>query len=245
MNYDPLQAEIDWRNNPIKQGKKRGILSEKQLFPNRLVRSELGNVLALTGCRSDSTVLDIGCGSGEDLEYVSKVTKNITGIDISPTAIEAFKAKGYKGEVVDVKKIPFPDASFDYVLCSAVLHHLVGQGDLTGYVEEFVRVLRPGGYLIALEPNAFSISGILMNIGNAVKPGVTGLVPHERALSPLSLKKIFHKTGLTRVKCIAASYTWNRYPLWISRVISWFEKPFKSKIPFCYFGWFSIISGQK
>lgn len=245
MGYDPVQAEKNWRNKPRATRGNSRIPGEKHHLPHRLVRLELSSVLEALGCRKDSTVLDIGCGSGEDVEYVARVSDDITGVDISEEAIDVFCSRGYKGIVADVKILPFENESFEYVLCPAVLHHLKGQGKLSDYISEFTRVARQGGYLIALEPNAFNISGMLMNIANTIKPGVTGLVPHERALSPLSLKKDFKAAGLTNVRCIAASYTWNRFPLCVSRAISKYEGHIKYKRPFAYLGWFSIVYGQK
>ena len=110
---------------------------------------------------------------------------------------------------------------------------------------EFVRVLRGEGYVITLEPSYFHPSGILMNIFNAIKPGITGLVPHERALSPLYLTRIFKKAGLEDVKCISASYVWNRLPLAISKFISKYESKIRFKKPFNLFGWFVIVYGKK
>jgi SAM-dependent methyltransferase len=245
MKKDPVQAEIDWREKPDNHNLKTKPLSEKHFFPHHLVRAELGNALAKVGCSIDSSVLDIGCGSGEDIEYISRVSKSITGVDISQEAIAAFQARGFQGIVADVKNLPFQDNSFDFVVCPAVLHHLIGQGKLDDFILEFVRVLKPGGYLLALEPNAYNLSGILMNIMNSLKPGITGLVPHERALSPVKLKRIFSQAGLKEVSCTAASFTWNRLPLFISKFISRHEKRCRYIKPFSYMGWFSIISGRK
>lgn len=102
-----------------------------------------------------------------------------------------------------------------------------------------------GGVVIALEPNAFNHSGFLMNVFNTIKPGITGLVPHERALSPLYLIKIFNHVGLNEVKCISASYVWNRFPLFISKFISQYEDKIRFKKPFNLFGWFIIVYARK
>jgi hypothetical protein len=99
--------------------------------------------------------------------------------------------------------------------------------------------------VIALEPNLFNHSGFLMNIFNTIKPGITGLVPHERALSPLYLIKIFNAAGLKEVKCVSASYVWNRFPLSVSKFISKHEERIRFKKPFNLFGWFVIVYGQK
>lgn len=99
--------------------------------------------------------------------------------------------------------------------------------------------------MIALEPNLFNHSGILMNFFNTIKPGITGLVPHERALSPLYLTKLFNKAGLNEVKCISATYVWNRFPLSVSKFISKYEDKIRFKKPFNLFGWWIIVYGQK
>ena len=99
--------------------------------------------------------------------------------------------------------------------------------------------------MIALEPNLFNQSGVLMNIFNTIKPGITGLVPHERVLSPLYLIKIFNEAGLEEVKCISASYVWNRFPLSISKFIAKHEERIRFKKPFNLFGWWVIVYGQK
>ena len=99
--------------------------------------------------------------------------------------------------------------------------------------------------MIALEPNLFNHSGVLMNIFNTIKPGIMGLVPHERALSPLYLTKNFMDAGLDEVKCISASYVWNRFPLSVSKFISKHEGRIRFKKPFNLFGWWVIVYGQK
>jgi ubiquinone/menaquinone biosynthesis C-methylase UbiE len=53
--------------------------------------------------------------------------------------------------VSDIEKIPLEDESFDVVLCSEVLEHVP---EPTHALDEFVRLLRPGGQLILTAPFA-------------------------------------------------------------------------------------------
>jgi len=244
MKHDPIKEEIEWWKGGGIEGKSKP-LPTRHHFAHSCVRSNLLDVLVGLGCNNTSSILDAGCGSGEDAIYVQKSSKNIVGIDISDTALKRFNANGFQGILADVKNLPFHNDVFDYVLCSGLLHHLIGQGDLVGYLMEFFRVTKRGGYVVALEPSVFHPSGILMNIFNTIKPGITGLVPHERALSPLGLIKIFSKVGLKDLKCISASYVWNRFPLPVSKFISRHEGGIRFKKPFNLFGWFIIVVGRK
>lgn len=245
MKYDPIEEERKWWDKGETENRKSKPLPAKHYFAHSTIRSRLYDTLLALGCDDNSSILEVGCGSGEDAVHVQKASKNIVGIDISNTALKKFKANGFEGILADTERLPFRDDLFDYIMCSGLLHHLVGQGDLGTYLMEFVRVTKPGGYVIALEPNIFNHSGLLMNIFNTIRPGITGLVPHERALSPIYLTKVFKKAGLDKVKYVSASYVWNRFPLFISRFISKHEEQIRLKKPFNLFGWFEIIYGRK
>jgi len=242
---DPLEEERKWWDKGGAQNENNKPLPAKHHFAHSAVRSRLYDTLLTLGCNSNSLILEVGCGTGEDAVYVQKASKNIVGVDISNTALKKFRANGFEGIMANTGVLPFPDGLFDYIMCSGLLHHLVGQGDLKTYLAEFVRVTKPGGYVIALEPNVFNHSGLLMNIFNSIKPGITGLVPHERALSPIYLAGVFKKAGLDEVKYIASSYVWNRYPLFISKFIYAHDASIRFKKPFSLFGWFEIIYGRK
>jgi len=245
MKYDPIQEEKKWWSRGGINHKDPRSLPTKHNFAHTTVRSRLYDTLLTLRCNDNSSILDVGCGSGEDAVYVQKVSKNIVGVDICTIPLKRFTANGFEGVLADVKALPFYSNSFDFVISSGLLHHLVGQGNLAKYLDEFVRVARRGGHIIALEPNLFNHSGLLMNIFNTIKPGITGLVPHERALSPLYLSRVFKMAGVKNVKCISASYVWNRFPLPISKFISRHEDGIRFRKPFNLLGWFVIVYGQK
>ena len=245
MTYDPIKQERDWYEQGTKPGGKIKPLPARHHYAHSVVRSKFGEALASLGCGNDSLILELGCGSGEDAPYSKDAAENAIGVDVSQPVLTRFNANGFQGVLADVKKLPFKDESFNYVVCSGLLHHLVGQGDMADYVKEFTRVARPGGYLVALEPNVFHPSGMLMNIFNTLKPGITGLVPHERALSPLWLSCVFRSAGLNDVNFIASSYVWNRLPLRMSQFLSTHEDAIRKKKPFSLFGWFTVVWGRK
>ena len=245
MKRDPLEEERKWWEQWGPDDTKAQSMPAGHQFAHSAVRSRLYDTLIELGCNSSSLILEVGCGSGEDAVHVQKASTRIIGVDVSENALKKFRAKGFEGIMADTGKLPFPDCSFDYIMCSGLLHHLVGQGDLLDYVKEFTRVTKPGGYVIALEPNVFNHSGLLMNIFNSIKPGITGLVPHERALSPIRLRNIFRDAGLENAGYIASTYVWNRFPLPVSRFIYEHDAGIRRKKPYNLFGWFEIIYGRK
>ena len=243
--YDPREAEKQWWESGVTAAGKAGRYPARHYFAHSVVRSRIYDTLISLGCNSGSSILDLGCGDGEDAIFVSKASRNIIGVDLSTTALKQFADNGFEGLMADVQKLPFPDNSFDFTICFGLLHHLVGQGGLSVYLEEFARVTRSQGYVLAMEPNVFNHSGLLMNIFNTLKPGITGLVPHERALSPLKLRDSFSAAGLRSAEFAAASFVWNRFPLPVSKFIARHENSIRTMAPFKLFGWFEIIYGQK
>lgn len=104
-------------------------------------------------------LLDVGCGLGNDLSRFARGGALVTGIDVSPKAIELSKAnfehRGLTGDfaVMNGEALAFPDASFDVVYCHTVLHFTP---DPMQMVREIHRVLRPGGQAILMTVNSQS-----------------------------------------------------------------------------------------
>lgn len=104
------------------------------------------------------SALEVGAGTGFFLLNLmqSGVARAGTVTDISPGMVEQAVRNGKElglevsGEVADVERLPFDDASFDLVVGHAFLHHIP---DVDHALREIVRVLRPGGtFAICGEP---------------------------------------------------------------------------------------------
>lgn len=94
-------------------------------------------------------VLEIGCFDGFRMrEYTRLSPERLIGVDISDVLVDRARASGLDARVMDAHQLQFPDASFDCVLGTAILHHL----DYDKAVSEVHRVLRPGGTAIFTEP---------------------------------------------------------------------------------------------
>jgi SAM-dependent methyltransferase len=99
--------------------------------------------------RPGKRLLDVGCWGGEGLERMAVAPRfrELYGIDLLESSIEAARAKGIRAERVDLNHqvLPFPDGFFDAVTCLAVIAQVF---DPERVVAELKRVLRVGGQLV-------------------------------------------------------------------------------------------------
>jgi SAM-dependent methyltransferase len=115
----------------------------------------LGRLEGWIGNRAPGRLLELGCGAGDQSLWLAAQGFEVSGIDISPTAIEWAREKaGERGlnasfDVGNVLELPFTDGAFDYVLDGACWHCIVGE-DRKRFVAEAARVLRPGGTFIGI-----------------------------------------------------------------------------------------------
>lgn len=106
------------------------------------------------GIGQSDRILDVGCGHGRSLtELAARARKGcVIGADPSELMVEIaaqrnrplIEAARVTVVLATVEALPFPDASFDKVLC---VHVLYFWNDLDASLREIARVLRPGGRL--------------------------------------------------------------------------------------------------
>ncbi len=101
---------------------------------------------------TETKILDVGCGHGDFLKGVHDKTTHSYGIDPDKEAIDKNAFIKHK-RVGTVEKLPFDNEFFDIVVSAWVLEHL--QDPQKAFLEIF-RVLKPGGKVIFLTPNAWN-----------------------------------------------------------------------------------------
>lgn len=103
--------------------------------------------------RRNSGVLDIACGTGEWLRLLNQKHCQISGIDISSTAIEICQRDIPNGDfrVGVAEKLPYKDQSFELVTCMGSLEHFLDQPKA---LAEMVRVAKRRAEILILVPNA-------------------------------------------------------------------------------------------
>lgn len=107
----------------------------------------------------DKKVLEIGCGVGIDLVRFAAGGAQVTGIDLSETAISLarrnFELRGLRGNLLlmNGEDLDYPEAAFDVVYAHGVLQYTA---DPQQMAREMYRVLKPGGVAIAMVYNRIS-----------------------------------------------------------------------------------------
>lgn len=100
--------------------------------------------------KSNSSVLDVGCGNARLYQLLKDKTLNYLGIDTSKKLIflNRKRYKNVKFEVRDGLKLKYKNC-FDYVLCLGVLHHIPTQKLQLKFLTNIYQVLKKDGVLFA------------------------------------------------------------------------------------------------
>lgn len=112
---------------------------------HRIISDLLGDNLA------GQAVLDAGCGIGDEVALLHSKGAKVYGIDTSPEFVRL--ARQTHPDLSDLfleartENLPFPDASFDIILCKYVLNE-VDKDRIEGIYREFHRCLKPDGKLL-------------------------------------------------------------------------------------------------
>lgn len=163
----------------VYQTKKLGEVSWHQEKPQTSL-----NLIAETGLDKDGAIIDIGAGDSRMVDNLLALGfKNMTMLDVSPTAINRAKkrvgnkSKNVKWVVSDLREFETGD-TYDLWHDRAVLHFLTREEDINAYVELVRRLVKPDGHLIV---STFSLNGPQKCSGLDV-----------RQYSEDSMKKLFH-----------------------------------------------------
>ena len=133
----------------------------EQVSQDADIRRVADCTLELMAPLAGKSVLEVGCGNGVLLPRLAEAVGpngRVVGIDHSEAFVVEARAKieaaGLAAtatvQQADAYQLPFPEASFDIAHCERVLMHLE---DPNAALAEMKRVVRPGGWLVAVEPD--------------------------------------------------------------------------------------------
>jgi ubiquinone/menaquinone biosynthesis C-methylase UbiE len=167
-------------------------------------------LLAFAGLAVGEHVLDVGCGTGS-LAIAAKrqvgASGAVDGVDASPEMIARAQAKARKRRVAVsfqlavAEALPFPDARFDVVLATLMLHHLPRPARQR-CVAEMRRVLKPSGRVLVVDfAESRERSGILNHVHR-----------HGR-VDPLEVKAVLTSAGFRVAASGAVNFSSLQYVL--------------------------------
>jgi SAM-dependent methyltransferase len=109
------------------------------------------NELIASLTKPSDVLLDIGCGNGGILRHLKGLGYHrLHGLEISGYAIQRLHGAGIEMHRGALPLIPLPEASFDVVIASQVLEHIIRR---RRFLNEMRRVLKPGGKALIFVPD--------------------------------------------------------------------------------------------
>ena len=93
--------------------------------------------------------VDVGCGSGRNLEILARHCDRVVGLDFSPTAVRLAAGRGFTVFRASGDALPLATSSAHLLTALDVLEHMA---DDVAALAECHRVLRPGGHLLLAVP---------------------------------------------------------------------------------------------
>jgi SAM-dependent methyltransferase len=123
----------------------------RRLYPKECAVSLLSGV-------GGSDILDVGCGDGENAVLLARLGGRVTGIDVSPAAVELARKRARIEGVQDrtrfvcapVAAAQLEAAQFDVIWVDNVLHHLLDE--LPATLSALCVWAKPGALFVAMEP---------------------------------------------------------------------------------------------
>jgi len=148
-------------------------------------------------------VLEVGCGTGT-LTLAAKAqvgsSGEVVGIDIAPEMVAVASNKATRKsidvsfQVGSIENIPFPDNSFNVVMCSFMIFHMPEDVRRKGFIEIY-RVLKSDGHLFildfALPDKPWKRRFVQMHFGHMMQHDVRELAPvlKEDSFSEIEMGK--------------------------------------------------------
>lgn len=135
---------------------------------------------------STCKVLDAATGPGHAAFTLAPHVAEVIGLDLTPGMQAQFEKKASQSpygnrtrfQIGDVHQIPFPDQTFDIVVCRRAAHHF---HDPLRAMQEFARVLNPGGHCAIIDMTTLD-DPLLNATVNALE--IARDDSHQRALMP-------------------------------------------------------------
>jgi SAM-dependent methyltransferase len=162
--------------------------------------------------RSGMSALELGCGTGYFTRELACSGANIVAVDVSPDLLEIAKANSsapnVRYEIQNAYELSYPDAVFDSVVGSSVLHHL----EIEEAIREIYRVLKPSGTIYFTEPNMLNPQIAIQKNVPWVKQKL-GDSPDETAFLRWPLRRLLEQSGYRDVRIVPFDFLHPKTPV--------------------------------
>jgi len=171
--------------------------------------------VAVLAADKNARILELGCGNGATGALALQDGKCGTYVGIEmfePMAREAEKVLSavHIGDVQSMK-LPYEPASFDVLICSEVLEHLM---DPDAVLADLAKLVKPGGMVLASSPNISHWRIIAGLVGGRFEYTDWGVMDrtHLRWFTPRSFRELFEGAGfeITNMRQHAVLPAWKR-----------------------------------
>lgn len=120
-------------------------------------------ITSLINISSNNTILDIGCGSGVQIQSINQITNSknhFLGIDLNKNALKYARNKKIHNTdyiIANAEYLPIKDIAVDKIICAEIIEHLDKPEKL---ISETNRILKSGGEIVITTPNEISFWGV-------------------------------------------------------------------------------------
>lgn len=208
---EPMAAFFDSRLQDYDEHMLQNIAGAGEFYPFTAAQLPVG---------PDAHILDLGCGTGLELEwyFLENPTAKVTGIDLAPGMLQKLREK-FPDKRIDLLcgsyfDLPFPPG-YGAAVSVESLHHFTAEEKLPLYIKIY-RALKPEGYFILTD--YFSLSEEeehlhrqqYLQLKNQQGIGDAGFYHYDTPLTVTHEMQVLYKAGFTSVQILknwGATYT--------------------------------------
>ena len=141
-------------------------------------------------------VLDLGCGSGRLVHWLSRFDVHATGVDLSEPQIDVARKNvpGAEFHLYDgLRHLEENKSCYDAIFSFDVFEHIIGEDTLLAWMEAVYAALKSGGFFVCRVPNAANLTAAFVRYAD---------LTHERLFTTNSLKQLFEAGGFVESRII-------------------------------------------
>jgi len=149
--------------------------------------------------QAGARILDVGCGTGEYVHRANELGFSASGLEPADAMRAVAIGKNPGASIVSgvATELPYPDESFDLVICIEVLRYL-DRSDIRQALRELRRVLRPHGTMFLTMVNRYALDGFFLHylLQQMLRPHSTER-PHCEFVTPGELDREIRDAGFS------------------------------------------------